>query len=55
MRRYPVVVCFRVTEEQNDVLAQFLKIYSQHAGSRAQRFREALEAWDRDQLPASMR
>jgi hypothetical protein len=55
MRSYPVVVCFRLTEEQKGILADFLATYGGKAGSRAQRFREALEGWSKDQVPACMR
>jgi hypothetical protein len=54
MRSYPVVVCFRLTDEQKGILADFLTTYAAKGVTRAQRFREALEGWSKDQIPACM-
>jgi hypothetical protein len=54
MRSYPIVVCLRLTEEQNGILADFLTQYSRKGVTRAARFREALEGWRKDQIPACM-
>jgi hypothetical protein len=54
MESYPIVVCLRLTEEQNAILTDFLTQYSRKGVTRAARFREALEGWRKDQIPACM-
>jgi hypothetical protein len=52
MNRFPHTISIRLSREQRAILADLVREYSKGKGCFSERFREMLEAWNRDlQVP----